>query len=213
MSISVLVVDDHEIVRHGIVEILCREQDFQVVRGVNSATDAVQFVKRNHPDVVLMDIGLPGMSGIEATAEITRQHPECKVVVLSMYGDEQSVIGALKAGARGYLVKNSSDADLVNALRVVAKGGAHFSSYISDRLLSRIQKGDLDVARPHTAVDLLSPRVAQGKTSKEVAVALDLKEHTIRSYRKVMMKKLGVNNASSFTRLALSSGMVATLSA
>lgn len=215
MPFDVLVVDDHKIVRYGIKAILGREQEFRVVGEAENGSDALQFVRDHEPDLILMDIGLPGISGVEATAEITRHHPSCKVIMLSMYGDENSVIGAVKCGARGFLLKMTSENDLVDALRVVARGGAHFSPQVSDRLLSRIQKGNLDAARTPAAVASLSPRelqvlrlVAQGKTSKEVAVALNLKEQTVRSYRKTMMKKLSVNNASSLTRLAYAAGLV-----
>jgi DNA-binding NarL/FixJ family response regulator len=215
MPFDVLVVDDHKIVRYGIKAILDREDEFRVVGEAETGSEALQFVRQHQPDLVLMDIGLPGISGVEATAEITRQHPACKVVVLSMYGDENSVIGAVKSGARGFLLKKTSEGDLVDALRVVARGGAHFSPQVSDRLLSRIQKGNLDANRHSGPVAALSPRemqvlswVAQGKTSKEIAVILDLKEQTVRSYRKTMMKKLKVNNASSLTRLAYSVGLV-----
>jgi DNA-binding NarL/FixJ family response regulator len=217
MPFDVLLVDDHKIVRYGIKAILGREEDFRVVGEAESGSEALQFLKRTQPDLVLMDIGLPGISGVEATAEITRHHPGCKVVILSMYGDENSVVGAVKSGARGFILKKVSESDLVEALRVVARGGAYLSPQVSDRLLTRIQKGDLDAGRSPTAVSSLSPRelqvlrlVAQGKTSKEVAVALDLKEQTIRSYRKTMMKKLGVNNASSLTRLAFATGLVSS---
>lgn len=217
MPFDVLLVDDHKIVRYGIKAILGREQDFRVVGEAESGTEALQFVRHSQPDLVLMDIGLPGISGVEATAEITRHFPECKVVILSMYGDENSVVGAVKSGARGYILKKVSEGDLVDALRVVARGGAHFSAQVSDRLLGRIQKGNMEAGKAPAALATLSPRelqvlrlVAQGKTSKEIAVVLDLKEQTVRSYRKTMMKKLGVNNAPGLTRLAYATGLVST---
>ncbi len=217
MPINVLLVDDHKIVRYGIKVILSKEQDFRVVGEAETGVEALQFIRQNQPDLVLMDIGLPGITGVEATAEITRHHPTCKVVILSMYGDENSVIGAVKSGARGFILKKVSESDLVDALRIVAGGGAHFSAQVSDRLLDRIQKGNIDTARAPAALATLSPRelqvlrlVAQGKTSKEVAVALNLKEQTVRSYRKTMMKKLQVSNATGLTRLAYASGLITT---
>jgi len=174
----------------------------------------VQLVKRARPQMVLMDIGLPGLNGIETTTEILRHQPECKVVILSMYDDENSVISAVRAGARAFILKRASDNDLLDALRMVAAGGMYLSPQVSDRLLTRIQKGDLDARPAPTVLESLSPRevqvlrlVAEGKTSKEIAVLLDLREQTIRSYRKTMMKKLGVNNVAGLTHLALSSGI------
>ena len=214
MAFTVLLVDDHKIMRDGIKAILSRGDEFTVVGEAESGPDAVQSVKRLHPDLVLMDIGLPGLNGVETTVEILRFHPECKIVILSMYDDENSVVGAIRSGARAFILKKASDSDLLEALRMVARGGAYLSPQVSDRLLHRIQKGDLK-SRPAPAVlELLSPRevqvlrmVAQGKTSKEIAVMLDLREQTVRSYRKTMMKKLGVNNVAGLTQLALASGL------
>jgi two-component system response regulator NreC len=131
-----------------------------------------------------------------------------------MHDDENHVVGAIRSGARAFILKKASDADLLEALRMVARGGAYLSPQVSDRLLSRIQKGDLESRQASSALDVLSPRelqvlrlVAEGKTSKEIAVILDLREQTVRSYRKSMMKKLGVNNVAGLTQLALSTGL------
>jgi DNA-binding NarL/FixJ family response regulator len=214
MPFDVLLVDDHKIMRDGIKAILGRANDFRVVGEAETGSDAVQFVKNHKPDIVLMDIGLPGLNGVETTAEILRHHPECRVAILSMYDDEHSVVSAVRAGARAFVLKRASDTDLLEALRIVSRGGSYLSPQVSDRLLSRIQKGDLDSKPANSALDMLAPRelqvlrmVAEGKTSKEIAVALDLREHTIRSYRKTMMKKLGVNNVAGLTQLALSTGL------
>jgi len=213
MPFDVLLVDDHKIMRDGIKAILSRDGDFRVVGEADNGSDALQFVKQHRPALVLMDIGLPGLNGVETTAEILRHHPECKVVILSMYDDENSVVGAVRSGARGFILKKVSDSDLLEALRVVANGGAYLSPQVSDRLLSRIQKGDLESKRD-SVLEMLSPRevqvlrlVAEGKTSKEIATLLDLREQTVRSYRKTMMKKLGVNNVAGLTQLALSTGL------
>lgn len=214
MPFNVLLVDDHKIMRDGIRAILTRGEEFRVVGEAENGPDAVQFVKRGRPDMVLMDIGLPGLNGVETTAEILRHHPDCKVVILSMYDDENSVLSAIRSGARAFILKKASDTDLLDALRMVARGGAYLSPQVSDRLLSRIQKGDLEARQTPPALEALSPRelqvlrlVAEGKTSKEIAVTLDLREQTVRSYRKTMMKKLGVNNVAGLTQLALSTGL------
>ncbi len=214
MAFDVLLVDDHKIMRDGIKAILSRGDEFRVAGEAETGTDAVQFVKQFRPDMVLMDIGLPGLNGVETTAEILRYHPDCKIVILSMYDDENSVVSAIRSGARAFILKKASDTDLMEALRMVSRGGAYLSPQVSDRLLTRIQKGDLESrAAPH-ALEGLSPRelqvlrmVAEGKTSKEIAVMLDLREQTVRSYRKTMMKKLGVNNVAGLTQLALSTGL------
>jgi DNA-binding NarL/FixJ family response regulator len=213
MPLDVLLVDDHKIMRDGIKAILSRADDFRVVGEADNGADAVQFTKRLRPNLVIMDIGLPGLNGVETTKEILRFHADCKVVVLSMYDDENTVMGAIRAGARGFILKRASDMDLLEALRMVAGGGIYLSPLVSDRLLSRIQKGDLESRQPHSALDVLSPRelqvlrlVAEGKTSKEIGNLLDLSEQTVRSYRKTMMRKLHVNNVAGLTQLALSTG-------
>jgi two-component system response regulator DegU len=138
MPVDVLLVDDHKIMRDGIKAILERDPEFRVVGEAESGADALQFVKQHHPELVLMDIGLPGLNGVETTAEILRYHPECKVVILSMYDDENSVVGAVRSGARLHPEK-VSDSDLLEALHVVARGGAT-SPQVPDRLLNRIQR-------------------------------------------------------------------------
>ena len=214
MPFDVLLVDDHKIMRDGIKAILNRSDEFRVVGEAENGTDAVQFVKKFRPPLVLMDIGLPGLNGVETTAEILRHQPSCKIVILSMYDDENSVVSAVRSGARAFILKRASDNDLLEALRMVAAGGMYLSPQVSDRLLTRIQKGDLESRQTPKVLESLSPRevqvlrlVADGKTSKEIAVLLDLREQTVRSYRKTMMKKLGVNNVAGLTQLALSTGL------
>ena len=214
MPSQVLLVDDHKIMRDGIKAILRHSDDFTVMAEAESGTEAVQICKLKRPDIILMDIGLPGLNGIETTTEILRHNPEAKVIILSMYDDEHSVVSAIRSGARAFVLKKASDGDLLDALRTVAKGGSYLSPQVSDRLLQRIQRGDLESKPVASALSDLSPRelqvlrlVAEGKTSKEIAVMLDLGLQTVRSYRKTMMKKLGVNNVAGLTQLALSSGL------
>jgi len=161
----------------------------------------------------LMDINLPGVNGIEATAQLVRSCPEAKVVILSMYDDERSVLSAIRAGARGFVLKQSSFNEVINALRVVARGGTYLSSAISSRLVERLQRGAAEQP-DQSPVDGLSPRelqvlrlVAEGKSSKEVATILHLEHSTIRSYRKTMMKKLGVTNLAGLIQVAVAAGI------
>jgi len=214
MPFDVLLVDDHKIMRDGIKAILRHSEEFRVVGEAENGTDAVQFCRKNRPAVVLMDIGLPGLNGIEATTEILRHCPETRVIILSMYDDEHTVVSAIRCGARAFVLKRASDNDLIDALRTVVKGGSYLSPQVSDRLLTRIQRGNLDAAEKPSALEGLSPRelqvlrlVAEGKTSKEIAVLLDLGLQTVRSYRKTMMKKLNVTNVAGLTQLALAAGV------
>ena len=214
MAYRVLLVDDHKIMRDGIRAILSRSTEFEIAGEAESGPEGLQFAKRLRPDIVLMDIGLPGLNGVETTTEILRSHPECRIVILSMYDDENSVLGAMRAGARGFILKKASDLDLVGALRMVATGGIYVSPQVSDRLLERIQKGNLEVLSVPSALATLSPRelqvlrlVAEGNSSKEIATVLALSEQTVRSYRKTLMRKLHVNNAVTLTQLAYSAGL------
>jgi DNA-binding NarL/FixJ family response regulator len=210
---DVLLVDDHKIMRDGLKAILRSSGDFQVVAEAANGADSVQLARRLKPKIVVMDLSLPGLNGIEATVEILRALPETRIVVLSMYDDENSVIQAIRSGARAFVLKTASDADLLDALRTVAKGGSYMSPQVSDKLLHRIQSGNLEAAQDST-LDRLTPRelqvmrlIAEGKTSKEIAVLLDLGLQTVRSYRKTMMKKLNVSNVAALTQIALSTGL------
>ena len=214
MAPSVLLVDDHKIMRDGIRAILTRTSEFSVIGEAENSEDALESCRSLRPDIILMDIGLPGLNGIETTTEILRRFPQAKVMILSMYDDEHSVVSAIRSGARAFVLKKASEIDLLDALRTVAKGGSYLSPQVSDRLLHRIQRGEMDASPASGAIEGLSPRelqvlrlVAEGKTSKEIAALLDLGLQTVRSYRKTMMKKLGVNNVASLTQLALAAGV------
>lgn len=213
-SIDVLLVDDHKIMRDGIKAILKHSDEFHVIGEAENGADALQMCKRQPPHIILMDIGLPGLNGIESSNEILRHCPQVKIIVLSMYDDEHSVVSAIRSGAKAFVLKKASDSDLLDALRTVAKGGSYLSPQVSDRLLSRIQRGNLEAKPVPSALETLSPRelqvlrmVAEGKTSKEIAVMLDLGLQTVRSYRKTMMKKLNVNNVAGLTQLAIAEGI------
>lgn len=213
MTYKVLLVDDHRILRDGVKTLLERSDDFEVAWEADNGADAVQIARKVQPDLVLMDIGLPGMNGIDATTELLRHCPNARVAILSMYDDESSVVAAIRSGARAFILKKASSTDLVDALRTVAKGGSYLSSQVSDHLLARIQRGDLE-NRKSDPLDGLTQRevqvlrlVAEGKTSKEIAQLLDLGVQTVRSYRKTMMKKIGVTNVAGLTQVALGAGV------
>ncbi len=213
MSFDIVVVDDHRVVRDGIRAILTRDPEFRVVGEADDGAGAIHVCQETNPALVLMDISLPGVNGIEATVQLVKHCPNTKVVILSMYDDERSVMGAIRAGARGFVLKQASFGEVLNALRVVARGGTYLSSSISGRLVERLQRGSLDAAEKGP-LDSLSPRelqvlrlVAEGKSSKEVATILKLEHSTIRSYRKTMMKKLGVSNLAGLIQVAVAAGV------
>ena len=188
-------------------------EEFNVSGEVDNGTEAIQFCRKTPPALVLMDVSMPGLNGIEATTEIVRHCPNTKVVVLSGYDDEVSVMNAIKAGARGYILKRASILDMLEGIRTVARGGSYLSPQVSDRLVRRIQTGNTTPSNS-PILQGLSPRevqvlrlVAEGKSSKEIAGVLSLELETVRSYRKTMMKKLGVNNAATLTKVAVQAGL------
>ena len=219
MPYRVLVVEDHKIMCDGIRALLDRGGEFIVEGEAESGTEAIQVCTEIHPDVVLMDIGLPGLNGVDATTELLRNCPNAKVIILSMYDDEESVVSAIRAGARGYVVKRASAGDLLEALRTVARGSSYLSPNVSERLLSRIRRGEQnETAGRHPLLSQLTPRefqvlgmIVEGKASKEIAVLLSLGVETVRSYRKTMMKKLNVNNVAGLIRVALAAGLASKI--
>ena len=214
MPLNILLVDDHKILRDGLKAILRQSADFQVVGETASGCEAVQICKAERPDIVIMEIGLADMSGIETATEIVRYSPGTKIIILTMFDDEHSVVNSIRAGVRAFLLKKASDTDLLDALRSVSKGGFYLSPHVSGRLLQRMQTGEYESRPATTLMKTLSPRevqvlrlVAEGNTSKEIARLLDLSLETVRSYRKTMMKKLGVGNVAGLTQMALSAGL------
>lgn len=211
---DILLVDDHRIMRDGIRAILKASGEFNVIGEADTGQEAVTMTRSFRPLLVLMDIHLPGLNGIEATVEILRYHPETRVVILSMYEDENSVVQAIRSGARAFVLKKAGDTELMDALRTVARGGSYLSPEVSDKFLNRVQRGDLNDRRSPSALDSLTPRemqvlrmVAEGKTSKDIASVLGLGLQTVRGYRKTLMKKLGVSNVAGVTQIALANGL------
>lgn len=214
---TVLIVDDHTIIRDGIKAILKHKPDYKVIGEGADGVQAIRMCQEHSPAIVILDLNLPGLNGIDTAIEILRFRPDTKIVILSMYDDEASVINAIRAGVCGYVLKTASDATLVNALEVVSQGGTYLSPTISTRLLSSVQRGRLEDADINMAspVERLTDRerqvlrlVAQGLSSKEIAVVLGLAVQTIRTYRKTIMKKLSVTNVAGLTQLAIAAGLL-----
>ena len=202
MAYGVVLVDDHQVLRDAIKEILVRSPEFLVSGEAGSGPDAIQICRQVNPDLVVMDISLPGMNGIEATAELARHCARTRVLMLSMFDDEDSVMAAVRAGAKGFVLKKACAVELVDAMRTVARGGTYFGAQVSDRLLAGVQSGKTRAAA-RGAQETLSPReqqvlrlVVEGKSNKEIATLLTLEVHTVRSYRKTMMGKLGASNVA-----------------
>ena len=197
--ISVLLVDDHALVRLGLKTLIDDQPDMQVVGEASNAQQALQLVERLHPQVVLMDIRLPGMGGLEATREIVRRFPQSRVVMLTSFADEELVVSAIRAGAVGYLLKEVGNEEVLSGIRLAARGESVMDAATTSRLFARLRaserKEQEDAFRDLTERELaVLYEVAQGKTNAEIAQSLHLSEKTARNYVSILLEKLHMSN-------------------
>ena len=210
----IVLADDHTIVRNGLRVLLERQPDFVVVGEAANGREAIELAEQHAPDIVLMDVAMPIMNGIEAAARIAAAQPKAAVVILSMHSDESYILRALKAGARGYLLKDSAENDLIQAVRAVASGKAFFSPAVSkvlaeDYLRQVRQRGaedpyDLLTARERELLQL----IAEGKSAKEIAGLLNLSAHTVDTHRGNLMQKLNVHSIPELILYAVRKGII-----
>jgi len=213
-QIRILLADDHTVMRSGLKLLLEREADFVVVGEAADGRAAIQLVEAISPDVVVMDVAMPVLNGIDAAARITASRPRTAVVVLSMHSDESYVLRALKAGVKGYLLKDSAESDLIAAVRHVMTGKPFFSPAISNMLVQDYireirQRGvedsyELLTARERELLQLM----AEGRTAKEIAADLNLSAHTIDTHRANIMRKLNVNSIAELILYAMRKGII-----
>jgi DNA-binding NarL/FixJ family response regulator len=195
----ILLVDDHEVVRLGLKALLDRHPNFEVVGEAGSAHDAVQQVEALQPDVVVMDIRLPGGSGIEACQEISEKHPNSKVIMLTSYAEDEMLFSAIRAGAAGYVLKQIGGEDLVRAIEAVGRGEALLDPAVTQRIFQEVRKAARE--EEASAFSTLTQQekhvlllVSEGKTNREIAKGLFLGEGTVRNYVSSILSKLGVSN-------------------
>jgi DNA-binding NarL/FixJ family response regulator len=213
MPIKVFLADDHAVVRDGLRFILEAQGDMTVVGDAANGRDAVNQVKELEPDIVVMDIGMPELNGIEATQQIRQIFPSIEVVILSVFSTTEHIFRALQAGARGYLLKESAGIEVVNAIRTVHAGRRYLSQKIDEIVIEDyIHPQKINNAK--TPLELLSPRerevlqlVAEGKTSQEIANILYLSPKTIETYRSRLMQKLGVKDIPGLVKFAIQHGL------
>ena len=208
-AINILLADDHTIVRQGLKLILSAHSDLHVVGEAANGKEAVELAAKLKPDIVLLDVAMPELNGIEATRKMVEANPRLRVLVLSMHKEAVYVREILRAGARGYILKDAIDTELLNAVRSVARGDGYISPAVSGALLNDYRK---DVTDP---VDLLSPRerevlqlIAEGKTNKEIATKLNLSVYTVDSHRGKIMEKLNLHSTGELVRFAIKRGLV-----
>ncbi len=213
-KISVLLVDDHAVVRQGLRALLEAEGDLAVVGEAENGRQAVALTKKALPDVVLMDLAMPGLNGLEATRQIVRNVPSAKVLVLTSYGDEGYVTQVLEAGAVGYLVKQTAAADLLKAIREVRGGKPFFSPMIAKRLRQQgraaLMDGELSsrVAKLTSRETEVLQLVAEGLANKQIASELSISIKTVEKHRQQAMNKLNIHDIAGLTRYAISRGWV-----
>lgn len=210
-KINVLLVDDHAVVRQGLRALLEAEGDIAVVAEADNGRTAVAQTKRCEPDVVLMDVAMPGMNGVEATRQIVRNVPSTKVLVLTSYGDDDYVAQLLEAGASGYLVKQTAAADLLKAIREVEEGNQFFSPTIAKRLRQQDRDSLSGSGRSggltSREVEVLQ-LVAEGFANKQIAAELSISIKTVEKHRQQAMNKLNIHDIAGLTRYAISKGWV-----
>jgi DNA-binding NarL/FixJ family response regulator len=212
--IKVLIADDHAIVREGIRMILASHEDIEVVGEAADGRDTINQVAKLGPDVVLMDIAMPGLGGLEATLEIGKTHPESKVLVLTQYDDSEYIFRFLKAGAAGYVLKKTVGSDLIAAIRAVAQGKSFIDPTIADRVIKGYLEGP-EAGSDETLYDRLSDRektvfklIAEGYTSRHIADTLFLSIKTVMTHRANIMDKLALHNRAELIKYAIRRGII-----
>jgi len=213
-QIRIVLADDHAVMRTGLRLVLERQKDFRVVGEASDGREAVALAQQERPEVVVMDIGMPNLNGIEAARQVTALVPESGVVILSMHSDEAYVLRALKAGARGYLLKESPEADLIAAIRAVHAGKAFFSPAVS-RMLADDYVRQLQDREIEDSYELLTTRerevlqlIAEGKSNKEIATMLNLSPYTVETHRGNLMEKLNLHTVPELILYAVRKGVI-----
>jgi two-component system, NarL family, response regulator NreC len=208
-KLTILLADDHGVVRQGFRRILEAQPDMEVVGEAGNGREAVEQASKLQPDLVVMDVAMPELNGIEATRRLKENTPRTKVLALSMHKDAVYVREILRAGAQGYLLKDSSDADLVAAIRAVAKGEGWVSPGVANAVLTDYRQHVTD------PIDLLSSRerevlqlIAEGKTNKEIASLLNLSVYTVDAHRGRIMEKLNLHSTGELVRFAVRKGLI-----
>jgi len=196
---KIMIVDDHEVVRIGLVSLLEQNSQYEVVAQADNALDAIKKVETYKPDVVLMDIRLPGMSGIEACEQISKKYPETKVIMLTSFAEDEMLFSAIKAGASGYVLKQINAKDLINSIESVARGEASLDPAVTQRVFQEVRKAVRE--EEASAFSNLSQQermvlklVSEGKTNRDIAQNLFLGEGTVRNYVSSILSKLNVSN-------------------
>jgi two-component system, NarL family, response regulator NreC len=212
MSIKIILADDHAVLRHGLSKSLQNEKDMEVVAQAKDGRSTVELVKELNPDVVIMDIGMPDLNGIEATRQIAKERPKVKVIALSMHSSKNFIIEMFKAGAVGYLLKDCEFDELVNAIRLVMNNKTYISPSISDVVVDNYMRQPAN--NRDSAFSILSQRerevlqlLTEGKATKQIAKRLHISPKTVEVHRLNMMNKLKIDSIAQLTKYAIQEGL------
>jgi DNA-binding NarL/FixJ family response regulator len=210
VSHTILLVDDHQMFREGLKALLQSETDFLITGEAENGIQAVELCRELAPEIVIMDISMPGINGVEAARRIHEEAPDVKIIILSMYTEKRFILGALKAGASGIVAKNSASSELVAAIQAVVNGNNYLSPSVSDVLVHNFLESDTD-----TGTKNLSPRerqilqlIAMGKGAKEIGAELNISNKTVEAHRMQLMKKLDIRNVAELVKYAIREGVV-----
>lgn len=212
-TIRVLVADDHAVVREGIRHVLEREPGFEVVAEAANGSEVLPLAERHRPDVAVLDISMPGESGIQVAAQLRQRLPDTRILILSMYDNAEYVLESVRAGAHGYILKDTAATELRRAIRAVQNGEAFLSPPVASRLTAAV-RGELEREARTGDLGSLTARerevlrgIVRGQTNKEIAAALGISHRTVETHRESLMRKLRIRTVAGLTRFALEAGL------
>ncbi len=212
--IRILVADDHAVVREGIRTVLEEREDLQVVAEASDGVEALALAREHRPEVVIVDITMPGHTGIQVCEMLREELPDCQVLILSMHDHPEYVLGAVRAGARGYILKDAGPQEVRDAVRAVHRGEEHFAPSVEVQLHAAL-RGEVAMEEALTQLQELTTReqevlarVADGRTSREIAEEFGISPRTVETHRESMMRKLEIRTVAGLTRFAIESGLV-----
>jgi DNA-binding NarL/FixJ family response regulator len=213
-NIRIMLVDDHALVREGVRHVLTSTPGFEVVAEAGDGDTALKLAAGAAPDLVVLDLSMPGGTGLDVATRLRTQLPDVRILILSVHDHPEYVLGAVRAGAQGYLRKDTSPAELREAIRAVARGESYFSPNVARHLTAAV-RGETDRGTPVERLVRLAPRerevlggIAAGETSREIAARLGLSPRTVETYRENLMRKLEIRTVAGLTRFALDAGLI-----
>ncbi len=214
-KIRVLVADDHTIVRKGLCALLDGDKEIEVVGDAENGREAIKKVEQVQPDIVLMDITMPGLNGLETTRQLKKRHPKTKILILTMHDNEEYIFETLRAGASGYLVKRTAPEELISAIHAVNRGESFLSPSISKRVIAGYIRVGQSEQEEDEAFEKLTDRerevlqlIAEGRVNREIAELLHISIKTVETHRSHIMEKLNIRNIAELTQYAIRKGLI-----